>query len=206
MPGASVVVGYDSLSASRLAESHRDLEYKDGYDTRSLLSSPNVAISFSGYNGYPSYCYEDETLLILLEGLIYDATDTEIHSRLLEISQDYRDRRHYKSTITNFIDGSDGDYLVLLYFKKEDRMIIFNDRWGRLPTFFLQHDQVFALSRELKFLLHWIPSIGFDPFAIAEFLTFGYTLGEKTLVKGIRRMARLLSPNRAFGLPGGCRR
>jgi len=188
MPGTSVVVSCDTLSASRLAESHRELKYKDGYDAWNLLFSPSVAVSFSGYSGYPIYCSDEDNLLILLEGLIYDATDTEIHSLLLEISENYRDQRDYKSIVTNFIDGFDGDYLVVLYFKKEDRMIIFNDRWGRLPVFFLQYDQVFALSRELKFLLYWIPSIEFDPFAIAEFLTLEYTLGEKTLVKGIRRM------------------
>jgi hypothetical protein len=188
MPGLSAVVSCDTLSPTQLSESDRELEYRDGFEVRALLSVRNMAIRFSGCNGYPSYCFEDENLFILVEGLIYNATDTRIHSQLLEISQLCIEHQDYKSKVTEFITSSDGDFLVLLYFKKEGRIIAFNDRWGRLPTFHLEEERVFALSRELKFLLHWIPSIHFDHFAINEFLMLGYSLGDKTPVEGIRRM------------------
>jgi asparagine synthase (glutamine-hydrolysing) len=188
MPGLSAIVSCDTVSPTRLSESYRDLEYRDGFGVRELLSSRNIAISFSGYNGYPSYCFEDENLLILVEGLIYNVTDTRIQSQLLEISQLCIEHRDYKSKITEFITGSDGDFLVLLYLKKDGRTFVFNDRWGRLPTFLFEEERMFAFSRELKFLLHWISSIEFDHFAINEFLMLGYSLGDKTPVEGIRRM------------------
>ncbi|UCD95001.1 MAG: hypothetical protein JSU69_02825, partial [Candidatus Zixiibacteriota bacterium] len=45
-----------------------------------------------------------------------------------------------------------------------------------------------VLSRELKFILHWLPEIRFDRRWMAEFLIFEYNLGDKSLVKGIRSM------------------
>lgn len=54
----------------------------------------------------------------------------------------------------------------------EEKIIVFNDRWGRLPVLFFSEKRIFALSRELKFVFHWIPSIEFDSIAIAEFLMY----------------------------------
>jgi hypothetical protein len=188
MPGISVVIACDALPRAKVRTSYGELQYKDGYKISQFFSKDKAVIGFSGYEGYPLQFYEDENVLILLEGLVYDKADSEIDSLLRKIADDYRQGKGYKRQITELIQNSDGDYIALIYFKNEEAVTIFNDRWGRLPVFFFAENRTFAFSREVKFLLHWISSIEFDQIAMAEFLLYGYNLGQKTLVKGITRM------------------
>ena len=187
MPGISVVFGSDTLGRAKIGTSYRDLQYKNNYKITQFFPKDAVVIGFSGYEGYPTRYYEDENVLILLEGLLYDKADPEVDSLLREIADDYHQGKGYKGRIVELIENSDGDFIVLIYLKNEETIIIFNDRWGRLPAFFFTEDRTFAFSREIKFLLHWISSIEFDPIAMAEFLIYGYNLGQKTLAKGITR-------------------
>ena len=194
MPGINAIFSHDPLSRPLLGSSLAEFDYREGLTLNDFFTPDNVSITFHGYKGYPSQSFEDKDMVVLIEGLIYNRTDFEIHSALQKIAEAYLAGKDHKKLIIDFIDRSDGDFLALLYFKNQSRAIIFNDRWGRLPTFFVADRNLFALSRETKFLLHWLESIEFDPPALAEFLAFEYTLGEKTIFKKIRR----LSPASSF--------
>jgi asparagine synthase (glutamine-hydrolysing) len=187
MVGISIVFSCDTLAPAKIGASYRELQNKDDYKISQFFSKEKAIIGFSGYEGYPLQCYEDKNVLILLEGLIYDKTDSEINIKLRKIAEAYHQREAYKGQIIELTENSDGDYIVFMYFKNEQATMVFNDRWGRLPAFFFAEDNTFAFSREIKFLLHWITSIEFDPIAMAEFLIYEYNLGQKTLIKGITR-------------------
>jgi len=169
-------------------DSYDDLKYKDGYDVNEYHRDAHTAVAFSGYKDYPREVYEDDNVLCLCEGLIYDKKGEESKRILLGIADDYLKNRDFRRSIERFVDTSDGDFLVLLHFKKLGEMLIFNDRWGRLPTFYTVQEDLFVLSREMKFIVHWVPTIEFDRFAMAEFFMFGYNLGSKTLIRGVQRL------------------
>ena len=188
MPGLHLVFSENQLSRSHIADSYQDLKYKDGYEVNEYHRDANTAIAFSGYKNYPREVYEDENTLCVCEGLIYDKTGAETKRRILEIADDYLENRDFRRSIENFVDTSDGDFLVLLDFKKLGEIIVFNDRWGRLPTFYTVQKDLFVLSREMKFIAHWIPTIEFDRCTMAEFFMFGYNLGSKTLIRSVRRL------------------
>ena len=188
MPGLHLVSSENQLSFSHIVDSYNDLKYKDGYEVNEYHRDANTAIAFSGYKNYPREVYEDKNTLCVCEGLIYDKTGDETKRRLLEIADDYLKNRDFRRSIENFVDASDGDFLVLLDFKKLGEMLVFNDRWGRLPTFYTVQNDLFVLSRELKFIAHWVPTIEFDRSTMAEFFMFGYNLGSKTLIRNVRRL------------------
>ena len=178
------------------------MQYKEGCHVTQLLRLDGVDLSLSGYDGYPAQTYDEQDAFIAIEGLIYNRSQVETRALLIEIAADYpRDDAVCKKHIAEFIADSDREYLVLIYLKKQRAIIIFNDRWGRLLASFLVQDNVFAFSRELKFLLHWIPSVRFDRIAMAEFLIFGFNLGDKTLLEGVKRMnpAALLEVKQSQG-------
>ncbi len=188
MPGIHIVFSKNPLSRSHVLDSYSNLKYRDDLKINEYFCGPNVSIAFSGYDGYPVQAYEDDKLLFLVEGLVYNMTSSEIEDHIMAIANDYLESHDFRQRIIGFIDVSDGDYLVLVYLKKLDEMIIFNDRWGRLPAFYTFHKDLFVLSREIKFTLNWLPTIVFNPIAMAEFLTFGYNLGNKTMIEGVKRL------------------
>lgn len=187
MPGISIVFGCNTLSRNRVAGSLQELRYRDHYKVIQFFQNDKTVIAFSGYEGYPLHYYEDENMLFLLEGLVYNKKDQEIDYILRRIANEYLENKPYKSRIAELMENFDGDYIGLIFFKNEKSIIIFNDRWGRLPAFFLAEDRIFSFSREKKFLLNWISSLTFNKIAMAEFLVYHYNLGEKTLIKGIKR-------------------
>lgn len=196
MPGLSLIYKIDHLDSSLISDSLADLKHEQNYEVRKIYETRNFISVFSGYEGYPSQCFEDDNAVYLVEGLIYNKDDSEIVNLLKAISKVYIAGNDYEVLIKEFIDNSDGDFNVLTYFKKIDEFIIFNDRWGRLPSYFYHDDDMFVFSRELKFILNFIPSIEFDKTAIAEFLVFQYVLGDRTLFRNIYR----LNPSCLFNL------
>jgi len=195
MPGISII--YEkSLNKSLISDSLNVLNQEQNYKIQKLFENSNFMLAFSGYESYPKQYFEDGNIILLLEGLIYNKNDSEVERLLKAISKSYIENNDYKNLIKEFIDDSDGDFIALIYFKQLGEFIIFNDRWGRLPSYYYYDDDIFIFSRELKFILNFIPSIQFDKVSMAEFLIFEYTLGDKTLIKNIYRV----SPSHMFNL------
>ncbi len=188
MPGINFVIKDKPLPTRTVADSHKDLLHFDNYSTKRLLFGPNLEISFVEYDGYPYQVYDNRQYLILVEGMIYNSTNQEIESRLRAIAENYTGNGNFKNQIKEFISASDGEFVVLIYFKASGEALIFNDRWARMPTFYSVQNDGFILSREIKFFLHWLPEIEFDRDWMAEFLIFEYFLGDKCLIKNIKSL------------------
>jgi hypothetical protein len=198
MPGISVVISIDSLSQVNLSGSLSELTWKEGYSLKKVVAAENLCVALSEYEGYPCLIFEDDRSLILVEGMIYNKSDSVVQSELHNIIDDLTNSQDYKNGVRDFIDTSDGEFLALLYLKGSGDMLLFNDRWARLPVFYSIQDDRFVLSRELKFILHWLPEIRFDRNWMAEFLVFEYNLGDKSLVKGISSMKPSLLLHTSF--------
>lgn len=188
MPGINFVCSTDPLSPRQVVDSLDELRWKDSYRITQLVSDKHVLVAFSEYENYPHQTYENDDILVLIEGLIYNRSDSEIEASLRSIAEDFKSNRDYRTRIKNCIDSFDGEYFVLLYLKKSRDVLIFNDRWARMPAFYSTQNNRFIFSREIKFILHWIPRIEFDRMWMTEFLAFEYNLGDKCLIKGIKSM------------------
>ncbi|AWM87678.1 asparagine synthase (glutamine-hydrolyzing) [Microvirga sp. 17 mud 1-3] len=66
-----------------------------------------------------------------------------------------------------------------------ERLFAARDRFGIKPLYYTVVDGVFYFASEIKALLPFLPEIATDPDALAEYITFQYTIGEKSLFKGI---------------------
>ena len=195
MPGISLIYK-KGLNRSLVADSLADLKHEPYYITEKLIDKNNMMSAFSGYEGYPRRNFEYDNSVIFVEGLIFNKSEPEIESSLLAILKAYTENADYNTLITEFIDTSDGQFNVLIYSKSPEKFIIFNDRWGRLPSYFYYDDNMFIFSRELKLILHFIPSIELDRISIAEWLLFEFVLGERTLVKRLSKV----SPSQVFNV------
>ncbi len=186
MPGLSLVYRKD-FDRSLVLNSLNDLKHEPYYQIEKLVDTSNMLAVFSGYEGYPHQVYESDNTVIFIEGLIYNKSDAEVKSSLRAIARSYTENADYQSQIAEFIDTSDGEFNVLIYSRAPGKFIIFDDRWGRLPSFFYHDKDTLIFSREIKFILPFIPSIEIDRFSVAEWLLFEFALGNKTLIRGITR-------------------
>jgi len=187
MPGISLVIS-PSLHRQKAIDSFDLLKHRDKFDVKYLIDTININAAFCGYDGYPFHSIDRSDQLIFVEGLVYNLTDDELAKRFSEIAVRFRANDNYDKYIREFMSGADGDFLVLIYLKDANRILFFNDRWGRLPLYYTNSAQLLVLSREVKFIIDWIPSIRLDKFAMAEFLTLEYLLGHKTFFKDIHRL------------------
>ncbi len=187
MPGIHFILRKD-ISPDEISAASNDLSFKGEIKVSEWERTSDSAILFSSYDGYPCSFFDSDSFLILIEGIIYNRTDAELKKSLGGIAERYLAGEDYKSGIEDFVTGSDGDFVILVYFSERKEAVLFNDRWGRLPLFYAQLDGLFAVSREIKFLLHWLPQIEFDFAAMAQFLVFEYNLDDSTIFKQIHRL------------------
>jgi hypothetical protein len=186
MPGINLVADINPLNRTRLSQSFQELKYREKFILDHYFASDKISIGFLGYKGYPSQSFENNDVLVLLEGFIYNKSDLEIDSALRRMVDAFPCNDKLASAVAAFMDDCDGDFLVIAFFKNNNDFLIFNGRWGRLPAYYSVADTRLALSRDMKFLLSWAESITFDQIALAEFLSFEYCLGEKSLFREIR--------------------
>lgn len=74
-----------------------------------------------------------------------------------------------------------------------ERLFAARDRFGIKPFYYAVVDGALAFASEMKALLPVLPEIATDAEALAEYLTFQYTIGERTLFRHVSTL-----------LPGEC--
>lgn len=140
------------------------------------------------HEGYPIRVFEDGRFKAVVEGLIYNFTDQELNNAVQGIADAFRDGRRTEDLVASFIDQADGDYLIAIREKAQNRTLVFNDFFGRLPFFYYLSKKRCILGRDMKFLLEHLPEIRIFPEGLAEYLVFEFPLGDKTLFSGVRRL------------------
>ena len=97
------------------------------------------------------------------------------------------------------LDHLRGMFAFALWDEKHKRLFCARDRFGIKPFYYAVVDGVFYFASEAKALLPFLPSIRTNDAALAEYLTFQYTIGEKTLFDGIYQ----LLPGHALAVENG---
>ena len=75
-----------------------------------------------------------------------------------------------------------------LWDERKRRFIAARDRFGIKPFYYAVVDDTLYFASEIKALLPFLPAIETDAEALAEYLTFQYTIGERTLFKGVHQL------------------
>lgn len=182
MPGLSVLHGPDrrSIDIDDLFES---IEFFDGYRSEREITTPETVISQTGYDEYPVERFETDDAVLLREGHLYDGQiDPDRLSSLVS-------NRRYDD-LEEWLLEQDGDFLIAIYFKDTDEIVLLNDALGRLPTYYATIGETAVVSRELKFVREFARRIGVplavDQLAIAQQLVFEHQLGTRTVFDDVR--------------------
>jgi asparagine synthase (glutamine-hydrolysing) len=81
-----------------------------------------------------------------------------------------------------------GMFAFGLWDERRRRFIGARDRFGIKPFYYAVVGDTLYFASEIKALLPFLPAIETDAEALAEYLTFQYTIGERTLFKGVHQL------------------
>jgi asparagine synthase (glutamine-hydrolysing) len=89
------------------------------------------------------------------------------------------------------IEQLDGAFLVAIWDKEQQHLVLGTDKFGLQPLYYIEQDDGLVFASELKGLLQ-VPCVAreLNLEALADFFSFSYILGDKTFVQGVQ----LLSP------------
>jgi asparagine synthase (glutamine-hydrolysing) len=100
---------------------------------------------------------------------------------------------------TDCLDRLRGMFAFAIWDERRQSLFCARDRFGIKPFYYTTVGNLFVFASEAKALLPFLPEIATDPAALAEYLTFQYTIGEDTLFRGIRQ----LMPGHALAVENG---
>lgn len=184
----AIITSEVSDDQDRFSDAQRKMSHYPTYRDTVIFEDSRVHIGTTAYEKYPIVCYDDLEMLIIIEGMIYNIGDDDIKNRLKNISRKAWRGPLFKDTISNFLNEADGEFIVVILDKRTRNLCIFNDALGRLPLFWFMDENALTVSREIKFINYLVGSTSFNRYSILEYLLYGFTLGERTLINGVERL------------------
>jgi asparagine synthase (glutamine-hydrolysing) len=92
-----------------------------------------------------------------------------------------------------------GMFAFAIWDERSHKLFAARDRFGIKPFYYTEQNHRIFFASEAKALLPFLPDIRTDPSALAEYLTFQYTIGARTLFEGIKA----LPPGHTFVVSNG---
>mgnify|MGYP001050441799 CR=1 FL=1 len=198
MPGLHSLISMDNIQPIRHDERRifvntlDKMKHFQWYVTDVLYNNANMIIGRSYYNGYPFAVFQSKKGVTLIDGAIYNKSNRKVKRELNEISLAVSPWAQLLDKVKKFLLTTHGEFIVMKYNEEMQKCLIFNDALGRLPLYHCSFCNRFSdkivMSREVKFIIPFLKKNDFDILALAEYLLFGYPLGERTLWKGIKRL------------------
>ncbi len=130
--------------------------------------------------------------VITYNGEVYNAPELR---EALGAHHDFRGHSDTESTLAaydryglDFVDHLRGMFACAIWDPKQARLICVRDRFGIKPFYYVIRGRVLFFASEAKALLPFLKDIETDSGALAEYLTFQYTIGEQTLFKTVKQL------------------
>lgn len=176
------MIGTTYIYKNHVNEEKLHLLTKEPWHELSIAHKTEYGIfCYSHYKGYFIETWNHLDYIIVKEGAIYNINDEEIKNYLNNIAESITNPVHCKQLIKDFILKADGEFGISFYNKETQSLLFFNDILGGLPFYYTSNDGIACLSRSFSFILGQLPNKGWNNNNIAEFLSLGYNLRERTL-------------------------
>jgi asparagine synthase (glutamine-hydrolysing) len=136
-------------------------------------------------------CSEDGSLIVFLSGELYDTErlrrDLTANGRRLRDDSDLElVLRLYQEEEEQFIHDLEGAFVLAIWDRARQELIVANDRFGLYPLYYAHHNGKLVFAPEMKGILcdaDFRKELNLT--ALAEYMRFQQLLGEKTFFEGI---------------------
>ncbi len=165
------------------------LTFDQSYIFENLYTDDGISLTFSGYNEYPRFSYDDGQNKIFIDGTPYGTSYGEFVKDIISSVQEIIDSNGAKTDrLKGVVLSTDGEFTVYYINKSHGMALVFNDALGRLPYYFQASNNMLLLSRSLKFITGMMSQVEIDKNGLMEYFLFSAPLGEKTFLKGVSRL------------------
>lgn len=91
--------------------------------------------------------------------------------------------------LDGFVKQADGMFALVLYDQQEQQLSLARDRFGEKPLVYGEQDQTLYFSSEVRSFTQ-LPGFDttLDGFATADFFRYSYIVGDRTILRGVRRV------------------
>lgn len=196
MPGLSYL--FDSQEnrippKKRLLEALKSSFPLERYSHGILSFTQNHFLGFTKYPEYPLISFDNGDYFICLEGKLYGKDETQTKKELSALARQVDSNPHLKNKnksewLSKWLLNTDGEFVIIIISTHSSQTTIISDALGRLPLYYYWNGGKFILSRNYRFIPNHIPSTSMDRMALAQYLIFGYPLGQRTLHHSIFRL------------------
>jgi asparagine synthase (glutamine-hydrolysing) len=160
---------------TRVGLTHRRLSIIDlsSAAAQPMLSSSGNALTYNG----EIYNYKELRSTLKKDGRVFSShSDTETILGL------------YEKMGVEAVAQLRGMFAFALWDERQNRLVLARDRFGIKPLYYTVQDGVLYFASEQKALLPFLPTIRTNAAALAEYLTFQYTISEATMFEGIKQL------------------
>ncbi len=146
-------------------------------------------------HGHQPIANEDDSIVIVCNGEIYNFR--ELRTRLIEKGHKFRTASDtevvlhlYEEHGPDCVNWLQGMFCFAIWDKNLRRLVIARDRLGVKPLYFIRDHARLIFASESKSILQ-VPDISatLDAGALTEYLSFGYTASNQSILQGIEKLA-----------------
>jgi asparagine synthase (glutamine-hydrolysing) len=196
MPGIAGIISRGPVdTCQRMAAAMvRSIEHEPFY-TSGKYFLPELGV-YAGWTAHEKsfaagqvFLNEEHDIALVLSGECF--VDQELHSALRRKGHSVDKTNNclvhlYEEEGEQFVEKLNGPFSGLLIDQRQKKVLLFNDRYGSERIYWHQSENATYFASEAKALLSVLPeSRTFDDQGVAQFLTFGCTVGERTLFRDI---------------------
>lgn len=180
----------EKFKLSANLQSHRGPDYT-GYfgDQQVDLVHHRLSILDLDPRAHQPFCDKQKNRLLIYNGEIYNyrelskkydfslstSSDTEVLFQLLD-----------KPEFT--LKELNGIFAFAEYRVKEKTLQLTRDRLGVKPLYYYHNEKYFMFASEAKVIYDFLEELEVDEQALSEFLTFGHSNGEQTIIKKVKKL------------------
>jgi asparagine synthetase B (glutamine-hydrolysing) len=191
MPGLTLLISSlieEGINERHILNAHEKMRHNNNYESSVCFSSPCCFLGYVAYPEYPIFTINLNNHLVIIEGKIYNKSKDSVEGFLRTLTKEFTvDYELALERVNKWVLEADGEYVVVVYSLETKRLLVFTDPLGRLPLYYYLSKTQFILSRECKFIVQFMVNPAYDRLGWAEYLWMGYPLGDRTLLKNVKR-------------------
>jgi asparagine synthase (glutamine-hydrolysing) len=132
---------------------------------------------------------KEKSIFIFMYGEIFNNNNTKkskLNKNLIKNDLEFC-LKLYKKYGEEFVRKLNGSFIIVIYDKNKEKIIVVNDRYGLRTFYYTKIGQKFLFSSEVKAFFKdkdFKKQINYE--AIADFFAFGRIFGEKTFFKEVQ--------------------
>ena len=155
-------------------------------ETLSEQSGDHFQLGCVTLKGFENQIAEDEEYIAAYFGEIFgivDDSNNSIEELHIQNARSFLDA--VKVHGIRSIESFDGAFIAAVLRKSDSTLVIYNDRFGLYPLYYMEHEGAFYFAQEAK-LLGQIQPLEPDYIGISEFLSFDYCLEDRTMFRNVK--------------------